>query len=167
MATLAIDRPQVESSLPAKSRLQQAIQESTDALVAQLKAGKSEALVNYLATMAQFHSYSFGNVMAIARQKPTATRVAGFHKWLELRRYVRKGEKGIAILAPMIGKPRESSETDGTSKAGPRLIGFKVVYVFDVSQTDGEPLADFDISAIHGEPGQLTAKLKVYIQVDY
>ena len=163
MATLAVDRP--SETNPAKSRLQEAIRESTNALVAQLQAGKSDALVNYLATMAKFHSYSFGNVMAIARQKPTATQVAGFHKWLELRRYVRKGEKGIAILAPLIIKgKREESETQGTSQAGPRLIGFKVVYVFDVSQTDGEPLADFDISAIRGEPGQLTAKLKAYIQ---
>ena len=111
MATLAIDRP--SETIPAKSRLQEAIRESTNALVAQLQAGKSDALVNYLATMAKFHCYSFGNVMAIARQKPTATQVAGFHKWLELRRYVRKGEKGIAILAPMIVK-RDREEIRNT-----------------------------------------------------
>lgn len=164
MATLAIDTPQTESAAPVKSRLQQAIQESTAALVAQLKAGESEALVSYLATMAKFHNYSFCNQMLIARQKPTATQVAGFHKWLELSRYVRKGEKGIAILAPMIVK-RDRTEADGTSESGPCLIGFKVVYVFDVSQTDGEPLADFEI-APHGNPGDLAARLKAHIEAN-
>lgn len=162
MATLAIDRPQVETAGPTKSKLQQAIQESTAALVAQLQAGKSEALTAYLTTMARFHSYSFGNQMLIARQKPTATQVAGFHKWLEMRRYVRKGEKGIAILAPMVVK-RDREETDGTSESGPRLIGFKVVYVFDLAQTDGEPLPDFDLVP-QGDPGTLTAKLIAQIE---
>ena len=164
MATLAIDRPDTEPAAPNLSKLAQAIRESTEALVAQLKAGKSEALTGYLTAMARFHTYSFGNQMAIARQKPDATQVAGFHKWLEMRRYVRKGEKGIAILAPLIVK-RERENTDGTSESGPRLIGFKVVYVFDLSQTDGEPLPDFEI-APHGDPGELLTKLKAHIEAN-
>ncbi len=162
MATLAIDQPYIAPAAPAKSKLQQAIHESTAALVAQLQAGKSEALTAYLTTMARFHTYSFGNQLAIAKQKPTATQVAGFHKWLELHRYVKKGEKGIAILAPMILK-RDKQNTDGTSESGPRLIGFKVVYVFDLAQTDGEPLPDFEI-APHGEPGELVERLKAHIE---
>ncbi len=59
MATLAIDQPYIAPAAPAKSKLQQAIHESTAALVAQLQAGKSEALTAYLAAMARFHSYSF------------------------------------------------------------------------------------------------------------
>ena len=125
--------------------------------------------------MARFHSYSFGNQLAIARQKPTATRVAGFHKWLELRRYVKKGEKGIAILAPMVIK-RKNEDADGTKENGsrengPRLIGFKKVYVFDLAQTDGEPLAEFEMH-VKGCVGDWMEKLFAQIraggmQVEY
>ena len=71
-----------------------------------------------------------------------------------MNRYVKKGEKGIRILAPMIGKPKEES-TDEEPIGGEtpkRLFGFRVVSVFDVSQTDGKPLPD--IGGIHGEPGK-------------
>ena len=70
-------------------------------------------LAAYIRTMARFRSYSFGNILEIARQKPDATRVAGFWKWKELGRSVKKGEKGIRILAPIIGvkrKPKEESK---------------------------------------------------------
>ena len=164
MATATLNRPEAITTAPTKSKLQQSIQDSTEMLVAQLQAGKSEALTQYLTTMARFHSYSFCNQLLIARQKPSATRVAGFHKWLELKRYVRKGEKGIAILAPMITKlPRDGKAAaagdEETSKAGPRLIGFKVVYVFDVKQTDGEPLAEYDKENVQGDPGEMTTQL--------
>lgn len=166
MATATLERPEEITAAPAtKSKLQQSIQESTEMLVAQLQAGKSEALTQYLTTMARFHTYSFCNQMLIARQKPSATYVAGFHKWLELHRYVRKGEKGIAILAPMIttklqrdGKAAAAGDEE-TSKAGPRLIGFKVVYVFDVKQTEGEALAEYDKENVQGDPGEMTAQL--------
>lgn len=71
-------------------------------LAAELKAGKSEALIKYLDTMSQFHSYSFGNCMLIFCQMPTATIVAGFSRWKKLGRFVKKGEKGIGIMAPLI-----------------------------------------------------------------
>ena len=67
-----------------------------------LIAGKSDTLVKFLATMGQFHSYSFSNVMLICLQRPDATHVAGFNTWKKLGRYVMKGEKGIGIIAPMI-----------------------------------------------------------------
>lgn len=165
MATLAVSSfAPVPAETPNRSKIQQAIHESTAALVEQLKAGKSEALTAYLTTMARFHNYSFGNQLMIARQKPTATQVAGFHKWLEFHRYVRKGEKGIRILAPMViaGK-RKAADTDNTSEAGPRLIGFKFVFVFDIAQTDGEDLPDFDI-APKGDPGDMFDRLKAHIE---
>jgi N-terminal domain of anti-restriction factor ArdC len=65
-----------------------------------LEAGKSDALTNYLTAMSRFHNYSFGNVLEIARQMPTATRVAGFWTWKNLGRSVKAGQKGIRILAP-------------------------------------------------------------------
>ena len=79
------------------------IKQAVDFLIQQVEAGKSETLAAYLTAMARFHNYSFGNIVAIARQRPTATRVAGFGTWKEMGRFVKRGEKGIQILAPMIG----------------------------------------------------------------
>jgi N-terminal domain of anti-restriction factor ArdC len=73
-------------------------------LVEALESGQSEVLTEYLNAMARFHSYSFGNIMLIARQRPTATRVAGIRTWNSLGRFVKRGKKGILILAPMVGR---------------------------------------------------------------
>ena len=81
-----------------------------DFLIEQVEAGKSETLAAYLTAMARFHNYSFGNIVAIARQRPTATRVAGFGTWKEMGRFVKRGEKGIQILAPMIGYRRRKED---------------------------------------------------------
>src|ERR1700728_1383182 len=83
------------------------IKQAVDYLIQQLEAGKSETLTAYLGAMARFHNYSFGNILAIARQLPTATRVAGIRAWNELGRFVQKGQKGIQILAPIIGHRRK------------------------------------------------------------
>lgn len=80
-------------------------QEGLNDLNAALQQGGSEALKRYLDVLARFHHYSFGNVMMIARQRPGATYVAGFHTWRKLGRWVKKGEQGIAIFAPMVGRP--------------------------------------------------------------
>ena len=71
-------------------------------LVESLRQGKSESLVEYLRMAARFHRYSLHNVLLIALQKPNASYVAGFRTWQKLGRFVRKGEKGILILAPML-----------------------------------------------------------------
>jgi hypothetical protein len=65
-------------------------------LVAALESGQSEVLTEYLNAMARFHTYSFGNIMLIARQKPAATRVAGIRTWNSLGRFVKRGEKARA-----------------------------------------------------------------------
>ena len=134
---------------PAQTLIKQAI----DQLIRQLEAGKSEALTVYLAAMARFHNYSFGNILAIARQKPDATRVAGIRTWNEMGRFVRKGEKGIQILAPMLGHRRNRTEADtgdqSETKPQPVLIGFRAVYVFDVAQTEGADLPEME----HGVSG--------------
>jgi hypothetical protein len=64
-------------------------------------------LTAFLDAMVHFHNYSFGNVLAIARQKPQATNVAGMWGWNQLGRWVKRGEKGIAILAPLVAKRRK------------------------------------------------------------
>jgi len=100
-----------------------------------------------LAVASRFHSYSLNNQLLIFSQRPDATRVAGFHTWRSLGRGVRKGEKGLAIFAPCTNKRRvvqidpSDAEDDAFVKT---LTGFRVVYVFDFSQTEGEPLEALD-----------------------
>ena len=123
----------------------QRTKEAVDFLVAALESGHSEVLTAYLGALAEFHTYSFGNIMLIARQKPNATNVAGLRTWNSLGRFVKRGEKGIFILAPMIGKKRtkEDEATAGEEEKNngePRLYGFRGVYVFDISETEGKEL---------------------------
>jgi len=96
----------------------------------------SEEWQHYLASQARFSKYSFGNAMLIAWQRPTATQVAGFRAWQKMGRQVRKGEKAIWILAPMVYKVTDPK--DGEERVVIR--GFKSVPVFDVAQTDGDDL---------------------------
>lgn len=141
--------------MKASEQAKKLADEALEALVASVKAGKSESLTAYLAAMGRFHDYSFGNVMLIVTQKPDASHVAGFNTWKTLGRFVKKGEKGILIIAPMVFKPQE----DAPSSDGDRsILRFKGVYVFDVSQTDGEPLPEF--ARVGGNPNGHTDRLK-------
>lgn len=96
-----------------------------------------------LSQMSKFHNYSFGNSMLIAIQRPDATFVAGFRTWEKLGRHVKKGEKGIMILAP--SSYRKTVEVEGPTgeieQQEKRGVYFRPVYVFDIKQTEGEPLA--------------------------
>jgi hypothetical protein len=103
-----------------------------------LKQGCSEELTRYLAMLARFHKYSFGNVMLILWQMPSASHVAGFNTWKQLGRFVKKGEKGIVIIAPMVIRKNDEQATDGEKPV--TIMRFRGVHVFDVSQTDGQPL---------------------------
>ena len=112
--------------------------DAVDYLVQALESGRSEVLTQYLGTMARFHTYSFGNVMLIARQKPDASNVAGIRTWNSLGRFVKRGEKGILILAPMVGYRRLRQEetaadiaTDAKEERKQQLVGFRAVYVFE------------------------------------
>ena len=104
-----------------------------------------------LAFRNKFYSYSFFNSVLIYAQRPEATYVAGYSKWKELGRQVKKGEKGISILAPLIRKPNaQELKTDPTAKENEkRLVGFRSVYVFDASQTKGEePIPELERPAL-------------------
>ena len=102
----------------------------------------------FLQFAARFHKYSFHNTVLIWSQKPDATLVAGMKAWNEMGRRVKKGEKGIAIYAPRVVKTKEvreevdpdTLETRTVEVEVERVVGFKVVYVWDVSQTEGKPL---------------------------
>jgi hypothetical protein len=131
--------------------------DALDRLAALLEEGHSERLTALLKTMARFHKYSWHNVFLIAAQRPDATRVAGFQTWRSLGRCVRRGEKGIAILAPIVTRHR-MGELDDDSKI---VAGFRAVHVFDLAQTDGDPLPD--AAEASGDPGSRTAALRAAI----
>jgi hypothetical protein len=99
------------------------------------EARKSKEMLRYLDFVSKFHKYSPANIWLILLAKPDASKVAGFHKWKSMGRFVRRGEQGLPILAPILVKQEDE---DGLEKQ--ILIGFKVVYVYDVTQTEGEPL---------------------------
>ena len=107
--------------------LQEAVQDKTGVLLAKLKEGVND-LINshrwkeYLQVQARFHKYSAGNVMLIMAQRPDASRVAGYNRWKELGRYVKKGERGIAIFAPVTYKIKADDDAEFT-----RLVGFRFV----------------------------------------
>jgi len=134
-----------------------------DEVLKRLKEGvdgiqESDNFREFLLTMSKFHDYSIGNLILITMQRPDATRVAGYNTWRDLGRWVKKGEKGIAILAPCLppksarvkeAKEDEEEEEDKVTEIRP--LYFKVVHVFDVSQTDGKPLPEFEVPALTGE----------------
>ena len=131
----------------------------------------SEMYTTYLRTMAKFHNYSFNNTLLIAMQRPDATLVAGFNAWKnKFNRYVKKGEKGIQIIAPAPIKEveeREKIDKDTglavlNENGEPEMERveyvvpcFRVTTVFDVSQTDGEPIPSLEVN-------ELTASVKDY-----
>lgn len=94
----------------------------------------------YLRTSDKFWNYSFTNQWLIAVQSRfKASRVAGFHTWLELGRHVKKGEKGLAILAPVIVKVKEPKAGEEGKRT---VVNFRTVYVFDILQTEGKELPE-------------------------
>ena len=116
--------------------LTQRIKQFVDELAAETDAVRASSLFqNYIEAMSRFHHYSWSNQLLILLQHPEAQHVAGYNTWLKLHRQVRKGEKGIAILAPVV--TRVEAEDGQVAR---RLVNFRAVYVFDVRQTDGEPL---------------------------
>lgn len=134
-------------------------QEKTKEVLKQLEEGvrdvfESERFKEYLRFVARFHNYSYSNTLLIMQQRQGATRVAGYNAWKEMGRHVKKGEKGIVILAPSFRSvKRQVTDKDGqavtdekgepvTEAAGKQLNRFFPVHVFDVSQTDGKPVPE-------------------------
>jgi antirestriction protein ArdC len=93
-------------------------------------------------------------------QKPPATHVAGFHAWHKLGRFVKKGEKGILIIAPVVR--RKETEVQQPDTTGDRsVVAFRGAYVFDITQTDGQPLPE--IASVQGDPTDNLARLKTLV----
>lgn len=151
----------------AENKNAQQVREITDKLEQGIKElFESERFKEYLRTMSKFYNYSFNNTLLIAMQKPEATYVAGYTSWQRnFDRQVMKGEKGIKILAPAPYKAQEEREKIDPATQKP-VIGadgkavtetvevlrpaFKVVSVFDVSQTDGKELPDIIVDELKG-----------------
>ncbi|MDP2842136.1 MAG: ArdC family protein, partial [Acetobacterium sp.] len=132
----------------------QALAEETD------EVRFSETFQSFLAVMGRFHNYSFRNQLLISFGYTNATHVAGYKDWArKFNRQVKKGEHGIAILAPVFWNKTESKNTpdadqnekegviittdeDGYLRFGKDFVSFRTVYVFDVSQTEGDPLPE-------------------------
>ena len=151
----------------AENKNAQQVREITDKLEQGIKElFESERFKEYLRTMSKFYNYSFNNTLLIAMQKPEATYVAGYTSWQRnFDRQVMKGEKGIKILAPAPYKMQEEREkidpvtqkpvigADGNAVTETVEVlrpAFKVVSVFDVSQTDGKELPDIIVDELKG-----------------
>lgn len=126
---------------------------------------ESEKYENYLRTIAKFHKYSINNTILIASQMPNATLVAGFNSWKnDFSRYVKKGERGIKILAPIKCKTKVMQncvDQDGNpildkndkplqKKTEIERMSFQVATVFDISQTEGKDLPRLGIDTLQG-----------------
>lgn len=150
----------------------EAVESKLDTIMKALEEGvekvfTSEQYQMYLQTMAKFHNYSFNNTLLIAMQRPDATLLAGYQTWQKkFQRHVKRGEKGIKIIAPVPVKEKRQvekideetqeivigidgqPETETVERILPR---FRVTTVFDVSQTEGEPLPTLEVNELVGD----------------
>lgn len=110
----------------------------------------TESFRAFLDFQAKFYRYSPRNTLLIMLQRPDATIVASYGRWQELKRQVMKGERGIRIIAPLIKKVVDEE----TKEEEKKLVGYKVVSTFDISQTQGEPVPDLEVPVLDGEGGR-------------
>lgn len=160
-----MDKPNAEKT--NKTSMKEKVQAITDQLEAGIQTFlNGQGYRKYLSTMSKFHNYSLNNTLLIAMQKPDATLVAGYHKWQTcFQRTVNKGEKAIKILAPVpytIKQYKKKLDANGNpilNEEGKPVVeevqikqySFKVVSVFDISQTSGEPLPSAGVNELQGD----------------
>lgn len=142
---------------------------------------ESQKYKMYLKTMSKFHSYSINNTILIAMQKPNATLVAGYKTWQNsFDRHVKKGEKGIRILAPTSYKVKRMQEkidpatgeimldkngTPVTTEMEIKIPTFRVVPVFDVSQTEGRDLPNIGVNELSGNVEKYADIMQILMQI--
>ena len=173
-ATLTVEPPQPQPVIPINLTAEkpaEKLKEITDRLEQGItELFDSERYKEYLRVMSKFHNYSFNNTLLIAMQKPDASLIAGFTAWKnQFQRNVKKGEKGIKIIAPSPFKIKQETEKidpqtqkpvigrDGkpvTEEKEITIPAYKVVSVFDVSQTEGKELPDIAVDALTGDVEQ-------------
>jgi len=173
-----------EMTLEDRNAAREQRAEKLEAATKKLFAG-IEALIasnrweEYLKFQGRFHRYSFCNTVLILLQCPDATRVASYRTWQKMKRWVRRGETGISIFVPILVKekfPRQAQEpepnersldekaTQGKAIELQQLVGFKIGYVFDVAQTEGEPLPANPVSLLQSDDARLYQVLRSYAQ---
>ena len=173
-ATLTVEQPQPQPVIPINLTAEkpaEKLKEITDRLEQGItELFDSERYKEYLRVMSKFHNYSFNNTLLIAMQKPDASLIAGFTAWKnQFQRNVKKGEKGIKIIAPSPFKIKQETEKidpqtrkpvlgrDGkpvTEEKEITIPAYKVVSVFDVSQTEGKELPEIAVDALTGDVEQ-------------
>ncbi len=139
-----------------------------------------EDWLHFLAFQSLFYNYSFRNAMLIYLQNPEASYVKGFKAWNQLGRYVKKGAKGLAILAPCYRKVEDFKEPENKSEyqdsEGEKVIkrvisGFKVTYVFDIADTDGSdeylPVLVKGLAGNSEQEQEIYEKLKAFISTEH
>ena len=145
-----------EDETMKKDEIQNLVTAGIYSLQKSLAAGESRQLKEVLAVMARFPRYSFNNCLLIFQQRPDARKVQGFHAWKKIGRTVKKGEKGIGISAPL------SCRTDESDSDDKMVRGFRVVHVFDISQTEGKELPR--LAQPEGEADKWIPAVEVLIQ---
>lgn len=155
---------------PQQRDRQERVKELTDKLEEGLKdLFNSENYKQWLVCMSRFHKYSLNNSLLITLQRPDATLVASYTSWIKQGRFVKRGEKGISIFAPITRKHEVEqyltdpntgeilTNSDGTMRTETvekKLASFKVVSVFDISQTEGKELPSISVNELTGEVEQ-------------
>lgn len=136
--------------------------------------------IDYLCFQSKFYHYSFRNAMLIYLQNPEASYVKGYKAWNKLGRYVKKGAKGLAILAPCIRKVEDFKELENKAEyqdsEGEKVVkkvisGFKVTYVFDIADTDGSdeclPVLVKGLAGNSEQEQEIYEKLKAFISTEH
>ena len=157
----------MDSATTTKEKLlKKMTDEALASLCEALEHGKSDELVRYLDVMSRFPRYSFRNVILIQMQMPEATKVMGYQSWKQLGRHVRKDETAIRIWAPIKIKEKDGErvarESGGCDSESREMLLFRPVCVFDVSQTEGQPLPE--LSEVSGDPGTFLPSLKRFAE---
>ncbi len=146
------DRHRSESSSGTSTRHERvnaahrALDEHLHELAAEMSRGKSDRLIAYLNFTVKLHGYSASNLLLIWAQRPDATHVAGLKTWNSLGRRVRQGERGLLVFAPVKYKREAGNRVEQHGDEVDRVreeievTSFRAVYIFDVAQTEGQPV---------------------------
>jgi hypothetical protein len=150
--------------------VRQAIRAGVELVAHDIEAGHPEVLTECLQAMAHFSRFSFGNILLISTQRPSARFVAGWRGWNELGRRVKQGEKGILIFAPILSEPK-AAESQPDQEPQQELLGFRPVRVFSQDQTEGDDLGETNAFAAY-DLARTLARLMEFagsqgIQIEY
>jgi hypothetical protein len=159
---------QIVHSAKTREEKQMAKNKRLDDIKNQLDRGikkvmTSERFKEWFQFLSGFHTYSFNNTILIYLQKPNAKMVKGFNEWKKDGRIVKKGEKAIRILAPLIKKQKEEENT-GDNERKKVLYRFRYVNVFDDSQTEGKEIPTLDVELLNGEGEHERVLLQEWIE---